>query len=106
MPVVSAAMDSFKRQLRSCRAYGEYCIKIIHGYGSSGKGGAIKAALHIQLEQMKRSGAIAEYVKGEDFSPFSVSSRFISDACPEAVKDRDYCRSNHGVTIVLLNTRR
>lgn len=102
MPTVEMARNRLNNALQTARMQGDKAIKIIHGYGSSGKGGAIKADVHKNLAQKLRSGAIKSYVKGEDFSPFSEVSRQITAKCPDLTKDRDYSRGNDGITIVLL----
>lgn len=102
MPTVEMARNRLNNALQTARMQGDKAIKIIHGYGSSGKGGAIKADVHKNLAQKLRSGAIKSYVKGEDFSPFSEVSRQITAKCPDLTKDKDYSRGNDGITIVLL----
>ena len=103
MPNVSLAVSRLNQELRTFISSGEKCVKIIHGYGSSGKGGSIKVEVRAQLAQKKRSGQIADYVPGENFSPFSENARRICDFCRDASKDKDYCRGNEGITIVLLS---
>jgi hypothetical protein len=103
MPTVSFALSRLNQELRTSKYTGEKCVKIIHGYGSTGRGGSIKAEVRAQLTQKKRSGQIAEFVSGENFSPFSESARRICDFCRDASKDKDYCRGNEGITIVLLH---
>lgn len=102
MPTVTSAMSRLNGELRRYKASGEVCVKIIHGYGSSGKGGAIKTQLQRELALKKRMGVIAEYVAGEEFTPFSQAARKICDSYLDAAKDKDYCRGNEGITLVLL----
>lgn len=102
MPTVAVARTRMNQALRSAKAGGVKVVKLIHGYGSSGPGGKIKADVQSQLAQKKRAGTIRDFVKGEDFSPFDSSARAILNAVPAAAKDSDYSRSNHGVTLVLL----
>ncbi|MCI5800887.1 MAG: hypothetical protein SOX72_08100 [Oscillospiraceae bacterium] len=102
MPTVEAARARMSQALRMARAGRVKVVKLIHGYGSSGSGGRIKADVQLQLARKKQAGEIREYVKGEDFSAFSPAARRILDACPEMARDRDYARANHGVTVVLL----
>lgn len=102
MPTVDRARIRLDQELRSARSHGARAVKIIHGYGSSGKGGAIRREVQVILAGKKRSGQIRAYVPGERFSPFHAEAREIIDKCPELARDRDYTRSNDGVTIVLL----
>lgn len=102
MPTVANARIKMDQALRTAKARQVKVLKIIHGYGSSGKGGAIKRDMQSYLAGKKRTGVIREFVSGEDFSPFDARARTMIDHCPELMRDPDYTRSNHGVTIVLL----
>lgn len=102
MPTVEVARNRLMNELQTAKMCGDKALKIIHGYGSSGKGGAIKSDVQKILAQKQRSGAIRGYVKGEDFSPFCEASRQITTRLPELTRDRDYSRGNDGITIVLL----
>ena len=53
--------------LRSAKANRVKVLKLIHGYGSSGRGGAIRADVLAQLARKKRAGQIQEFVRGEIF---------------------------------------
>ena len=101
-PTVEAARSRLSQALVSARANRVPCVKLIHGYGSSGQGGAIKREVQLILAEKKRMGAIREFVPGEDFSPFYESARRAVDLCPELSKDRDYSRQNGGITVVVL----
>lgn len=101
-PTVADARACLSQGLRNAKAMRYQAAKIIHGYGSSGKGGAIKADVQRTLQQMRASGQVRAYVRGEDFSPFDPSARMIVERCPQMARDCDYNRQNEGVTIVLL----
>ena len=102
MPTVENAKSKLDQALRSARARRLPWVKIIHGYGSSGKGGAIKREVHRALAAKLTRGEIQGFVPGEDFSPFHAGARAAADRCPELLRDRDYARGNDGVTIVVL----
>lgn len=101
MPSVETARGRLGQELRIAKAHGERAVKIIHGYGSSGCGGAIKKEVQFILAQKKREGMVRDYVKGEDFSPFCETARRMVAQLPALSRDRDYSRGNDGVTIVL-----
>ncbi|MBC8547336.1 Smr/MutS family protein [Clostridiaceae bacterium NSJ-31] len=101
-PTVDVARARLNQSLRNAKSAGYTVAKVIHGYGSSGTGGAIKADVQRVLQQKRSAGQIKAYVKGEDFSPFDASARLIVERCPQMARDIDYNRQNHGVTIVLL----
>lgn len=102
LPRVADALARLEQELRTARARRVPVLKIIHGYGSSGKGGAIRRDARKLLEAKKNSGQIRAFCAGEDFSPFSPDARRIIDEYPELRKDGDYSRGNDGITIVLL----
>jgi hypothetical protein len=102
MPTVQAARVRLEQALRTAKARKTPAIKIIHGYGSSGRGGKIKADVHTLLGAKQAAAEIKAFSPGEEFSPFYAAARKIIDACPELRRDRDYAKANHGITIVLL----
>ena len=42
------------------------------------------------------------YIPGDEFSPFYENARQAVYKYPELTKDRDYTRTNQGITIVVL----
>ncbi len=102
MPTAAQAVPLLEQALRSAKAYRCPVIKIIHGYGSSGRGGVLRTRLRQELAAKRAAGQIKEFVPGEDFSPFSAAARTALAAEPSLSKDSDYTRCNHGITIVVL----
>lgn len=102
MPTVQAALSHLSMELRGAKANRVQVLKLIHGYGSSGAGGAIRQAVHRELTQRKRSGFIKGFIMGEDFTPFNEDARHAVQLCPALSLDHDYAGCNHGITIVVL----
>lgn len=102
MPTVGAARQRLTQGLRTARAQGVQAVKIIHGYGSTGKGGAIRKDVQGYLAAQKRAGKLREVVPGDQFTPFEAAARNAIALCPELTRDADYVRYNSGITIVLL----
>ncbi|MEG0753920.1 MAG: Smr/MutS family protein [Angelakisella sp.] len=102
MPGVETAMIQLRQSLLTAKSRRTKVIKLIHGYGSSGRGGVIRTAVRSELARRKQSGQIKEYVTGEEFSPFYENARLAVEAEPELRKDLDYARTNQGITIVVL----
>lgn len=100
MPSVESARIKLDQALRNAKARRITAVKIIHGYGSTGKGGAIKSDVQLFLTGKLRSGYIRGFVPGEKFSPFDASARAMLALCPALARERDYSRNNHGITIV------
>ncbi len=102
MPTVDGAMARLGMELQTARAYGASYVKLVHGYGSTGRGGAIKAALGPKLRRLRQDGRICAFVPGEEFSPFNPDARAMLVKCPELRRDSDFAMGNHGITVVLL----
>ena len=101
-PHVDGAIKKLRLEISTMRRIGIHQVKVIHGYGSSGVGGAIKVAAHECLRTMKNEGRIVEFCPGEQFGPFEKSGRDVISLCPAFRNDPDWARLNDGVTVVLL----
>lgn len=102
MPTASDAIKRVTYNIRNGKSWGAGAIKIIHGYGSSGKGGKIRTETRRYLEDQKKKGLIKDYVPGESFSIFDEATRKAFDNCDELRKDSDLERHNNGITIVVI----
>lgn len=76
-------------------------IKIIHGYGSSGKGGAIRTAVRHKLEEYLDSRMIQAFIPGEAFTSLMGYADLIFRYKNELKGDVDYNRGNDGITFVM-----
>lgn len=102
MPLVEAALSRMEKGLTEARFSGMKAVRLIHGYGSTGRGGAICTGVRSELARMHRAGEIKDYIPGEEFGAFDHRSRRFADQYPEIVRDPDYGNQNHGITIVIL----
>lgn len=102
MPTVEEARDSLKQEIASARQAGVKALKIIHGYGSTGKGGALKDAIRKSLSLRKKEGKISGYIIGEKWTIFNDEARKAIELAGELHGDSDLERCNEGITIVLL----
>lgn len=102
-PTVEEARQSLKSELERAKAKNVAVVKIIHGYGSSGVGGALRKGLRDSLARRKKERLIEEVVFGEKWSIFDERSQKLLERCPELAKDRDLCNSNPGISIVLMS---
>lgn len=84
MPTVQTALSQLALELRRTRSMGCTGLKIIHGYGSSGKGGKIRVQARSRLARMKGAGEIRDYIPGEEFSIFNSATlaAFRALRCP------------------------
>lgn len=102
MPTVYQAEMLVKNHIEMYRKKGIKVFKIIHGYGSTGKGGALRIGIRKYLEQLKRANIISDYVPGEDWSAFSETTRKVLDLDDTYRKDCDLGKMNQGVTIIVI----
>jgi hypothetical protein len=102
MPTVVEARELLKQALEAARRDKVAVIKLIHGYGSSGIGGALRDALRSSLRRRAKEGVIAAFVPGESWDIFEPAARQILESCPELGRDSDLNKQNEGVTIILL----
>ena len=101
MPAAADAVRRLTFEVHNSKALGFRALKIIHGYGSSGKGGKIRVAARQRLSFLQAKNELAFFIPGEQFSIFDEATRKAFTLCPELRKDRDLERSNNGVTFIL-----
>ena len=70
MPTMRAALQQLSFELRRGRSLGCAAVKLIHGYGSSGKGGRIRVEARRRLDRMKERGELRDVIPGEEFTIF------------------------------------
>ena len=102
MPTVNDAIRRITYNIKNSPALGTKALKIIHGYGASGKGGAIRVESRKYLDRQVANGQIQYYIKGEDFSIFDETTRKAFALCDELRRDSDLERHNNGITIIIL----
>src|SRR6516164_485084 len=67
MPKVDAARLRMQHELHLARRQGYAAVKLIHGYGSSGVGGALRTELQKELRRLAYAGHIRAFIAGEDW---------------------------------------
>lgn len=100
MPTVAEAMRYLQFELERLRRNKYKCVQIVHGYGSTGKGGAICTKARQWLKAQERNGHIKSVVYGEEFTIFNPLARELKVRYPELEQLLTVC--NHGITIVEL----
>ena len=84
-PLADQAMDHLARELEQAQSDRCRVLTLIHGYGSSGRGGIIREKVRAQLQYLKDRGLINDLLQGEDFSSRSGSGRQILRRFPFSV---------------------
>ncbi len=102
MPTVEQARLKLGYELNRARAEGCAAVKIIHGYGSSGVGGALRTGIQGTLRWMAQEGKLAAFIAGEDWRVSQETTWDLLKKFPEWKQDRDLGRGNKGISIVLL----
>lgn len=101
-PTVNEAMHRLSSEVLKARNKNIKVIKIIHGYGSTGVGGAIKPALHDRLRGMKNKGEIKSFITGEQHNEFAGSRNYLLNKYPELKETWITDRGNKGITFIEL----
>ena len=94
-PYVKEALIRLDEGLKSCKKEGISIVKIIHGYGSTGKGGVIRGECR---EALSKRSDIKKIVYGEDFKILNRDAFDMKQKEPE-LENLFHC-NNRGVTIV------
>ena len=96
------AVAQLEIEIDACKLGGFNALKVIHGYGSHGVGGAIKKDIHARLKQMKAQKLIVDYIPCEKWTPSNPKRKVAVEMCDELLADSDLRILNSGVTIVLI----
>jgi hypothetical protein len=102
LPTLDEARRRVLEEIRRARREGARVLKIVHGYGSSGKGGALCVGLRKSFRLRRKEGVIREFIPGEDFSIFNETVQDLLEAAPGLRSDPDLNAINSGVTILWL----
>jgi len=99
-PTVADALTILKASINNAKSGNVGCLYIIHGYGSSGRGGSIREKARQWLYAQVRNGVVKSVINGEDFNIFNFKALELKNAYKELEQLLKVC--NHGVTIVEL----
>lgn len=102
LPTLDEARRLVIDQIKQAKRAGAQVLKVIHGYGSSGKGGALCVGLRKSFGLRKKEGVIKDFIAGEDFTIFNEMVLALLEAVPELRGDPDLGATNEGVTILWL----
>ena len=100
MPIVADAMRYLQTSIERLKREKYEVVLIIHGYGSTGKGGAIHDKARQWLKAQERNGKIKSVIFGEDFTLFNFEALALKNKGRELEPLLKIC--NHGVTVIEL----
>ena len=101
-PTVEEALRMMEVKISNAKSNGIKIVKIVHGYGSSGKGGKIKIAIGKTLNKQKKEGKIKEWIAGESFSTSDEKTQQMIKTYPKLKNNSDLNKRNHGISLVFL----
>lgn len=101
LPAVRDIPERITREVREARRHKIRVMKLIHGYGSSGKGGKLRLAVRRELTRAQNAAQISCFIPGEQFSIFDPDTQRALNACAELRRDPDLERHNNGVTLIV-----
>lgn len=100
LPAAAEGMERLKSMIALYKKSKVKCVVVIHGYGSSGKGGEIGKKARSWLLAQKKKGYVKSVLFGEDCFVTNFDALLLKGKYPQI---GEYFRvSNHGVTIVEL----
>ncbi len=99
---VELALAMIEIEIENSKLQDYSCLKVLHGYGSHGKGGAILIALRNQLRIWKKTGMIIDYFSGDKWNIFDKTTQKILLKDKTIYNDEDINKSNPGITIIVL----
>lgn len=102
MPLVKQALDKMKLELNAAGKQGIQVVTLIHGYGASGKGGAIREEVRKQLRYMLDQGKIREVAPGEQLGKHAGQRKHLFKRFPFLEQSGEYRAANPGITLVVL----
>ncbi len=100
-PAVDIALTRLQEVLEDSVRNKINVLTLIHGYGSSGKGGVIRTECRKMLDFFKAKGVISNYIAGENFSRRSGLVKSLIRRYPQLGTDRHLNKGNRGITLVL-----
>lgn len=99
-PTTEEAISKMTNCISSFKRQGSRAILLVHGYGSSGQGGAIRTAIRRKLKERSMCGLIRAVCPGEEWY---IKKKQMTDLCPRLKdREREIILGDRGVTVVLL----
>jgi len=102
MPTVEEALRRLDGKLSLAIVQNVRVLRIIHGYGSSGRGGKIRDACRRVLASMVCTNQVRAMIYGEDHSAASLASQELIRRVPDLKSSTRTDADNPGITLVEL----
>lgn len=102
LPTVEQALRRLKAELESAAQEQIRILTLIHGYGSTGKGGAIRLECRKTLSFLASNGTIHSFYPGEEFNRRQGHIKHLLGRFPDLNQHPHLNRNNKGITLVQL----
>ena len=101
-PSAESALRRLTLEIDMARREGAKLLTLIHGYGSSGKGGVIREECRKALDYMRLRKEICDYIPGEEYSSKTGPAKALVRRYPQLGHDKNLKIKNPGITVVIL----
>lgn len=102
MPSVEEGIARLEGELVRARQSGVRVLRVIHGWGSTGTGGALRDACRAFLKRKLSSRQIAAILYGDDYYPSTDEGQELMNRCPELRNSIRSDNHNPGITFIVL----
>ena len=99
---VNQAMAEFLVEVDAYKKGGFKVMKVIHGYGSHGIGGAIRNAFLKKCEELKKKNIIEDYICCDKWTEKNVVRKIAVNYCSDLLADSELYHPNPGCSIVII----
>lgn len=101
-PSVDYALALVEIEIENAPREGVSVIKVLHGYGSHGRGGTILTELRKMLRTMHKQHKISQFFGGDDWNIFNEKTLAVLNRDKAIAGDEDLNKSNPGITIIVI----
>ena len=102
MPMVEDALRHLSAAVAEATQRNVQVLCVIHGYGSSGRGGKIRKECRKNLDYLVSQGELNSYLPGEEFNRRNGRTKALLQRYPLLAEDRNLDQKNRGITLVIL----
>lgn len=101
-PTVQEALANYQTALEDALFQHAKVLKVVHGYGSHGVGGAIIQEFRRVVRAQQKQKAIKDYINGAEWTLSNPKVFNLVTAVPDCALDEDLGHQNVGITIIVL----
>lgn len=102
MPAAEDALRYLEVAIVEARIQGITILTVIHGYGSTGRGGKIRRECRKILDYKCSKGELQGYLPGEEFNRRKGPAKSVLRRYPKLLSDRNLDKGNQGISLVIL----